>query len=325
MSSESLDNLEYHGIDGEKDVDHHLSEAEKYVGVDFYIVTDHLRDAKNKAANQGIGPFKERRLENLREEALESSISSIEDTIKELEDGPYKRDVMRELWEKLNEAEHLFDGKETPDKYHELKQNIAESSYQEIFDKSVGIINGEISIFENRESLHDRMIIAERARAAAKNAKAAEEMTDYLGEDNPADSVYFDHKEVLESMDEMAINLSRHMNIDSIGAPFENLYSLTETYGVVNSLVEKGLRTRNQMIHMDRYLGNLEDEKIKVENIAQSSAGISDKLHNLEFMIGEARRKLEEVELPDEQEERLRNRTELVEETADDCWQDEVK
>lgn len=314
MSSEELENFE-----------NHLAEAEKYIGEDFYIVADHYRAAKNIAKNREIDEIKRRRFENLREEALEESLSDIEESIEELEDGPYRRDIMRNLWETLNETERFVGEDGMPEKYHELREHIAEDAYQEIFENSIGIINGEISILDNPRSLDEDLLLAERARVATENAKAAEEMVDYLGEENLADSPYFDHNEVLDSMDRMAVNLANHMDIAETRAAFENLAVLTEIYGVVNSLVDEGLKTKAQLNRMNFDVRNLEDKKYELEEAVENSVGIGDELHKLEFMISKVRRNIESIELPDEQEDELRERIQEVERTADDYWALEVE
>jgi hypothetical protein len=308
MSSENLEHFE-----------EHLSEAETNLGNNFYRAVEHYGAAKNIAEDKELDEIHERRLEMLREDALQVSLNEIEGTVEELEDTIYRADITRDLWQALEKTEMLAGEDGMPKKYHELKERMAES-YDEIFERSVGIVNGEISVLENPEALDEDLRLAERARLASENAVVAEEMADYIGEKNPAENVYFDEEEILENLDSFALTLRDYMEIAETRAAFEHLADLTDVYGIENEEVEDGLNTKRQLNYLDIKLREIEDKQYSLEN----SDDVRDDLQRMEFAINEVRTDLLSSELPDEQEEKIRKRLEMVEHAADKHWAKEM-
>lgn len=288
-------------------IDYYLSEAELCAdnleySMEMYLAAERIAESKE------MDPVTERGIENTRETIIDEFEEEIIRRSGEITD--YELDGVDdavELWDNILKLENIADKEELGSEYREAKTNLAEA-YEATHNMSLAILNNEVQDIPENPVNHNDTVreILVRANDYEFFSKM---MADHLDETHPTDSYSFDSGEVLETLDDILIDVAEDLtSVDDRIAEkvVEEVEILAEQYGVTDDIIVETSEKAQMIWEIESRLERLDESskniKIHMKEEEVSSEKLEDYNEIMDQKISEVRTKIRQSDLGGELE-----------------------
>lgn len=288
-------------------IDYYLSEAELCAdnleySMEMYLAAERIAESKE------MDPVTERGIENTRDTIIDEFEEEIIRRSGEITD--YELDGVDdavELWDNILKLENIADKEELGSEYREAKTNLAEA-YEATHNMSLAILNNEVQDIPENPVNHNDTVreILVRANDYEFFSKM---MADHLDETHPTDSYSFDSGEVLETLDDILIDVAEDLtSVDDRIAEkvVEEVEILAEQYGVTDDIIVETSEKAQMIWEIESRLERLDESskniKIHMKEEEVSSEKLEDYNEIMDQKISEVRTKIRQSDLGGELE-----------------------